>query len=77
MTVCLLCYAQTLRNGTHAHCMDMGCGKVGSQSGTLDSDGPAHLVPLMEDYEYSGRGSILIHMTCLVGKCDSLWNWWH
>ena len=24
------------------------CGKVGSRSGTLDSDGPAHLVPLME-----------------------------
>ena len=47
------------------------CGKVGSRSGTLDSDGPAHLVPLMEDYEYSGQGSVLIHTTCLVGKCNS------
>jgi len=44
------------------------CGKAGSHSGTLDSDGPAHLVPLTEDYEYSGRGSVLIHMTCLVAS---------
>jgi len=53
------------------------CGKAGSHFGTLDSDGPAHLVPLMEDYEYSGWGSVLIHTTCLVGKCDSWQHWWH
>jgi len=53
------------------------CGKAGSHFRTLDSDGSTHLVPLMEDYEYSGWGSVLIHMTCLVGKCDSSWHWWH
>jgi len=53
------------------------CGKAGSCFGTLDSDGLAHLVPLTEGYEYSGWGSVLIHMTCLVGKCDSLRHWWH
>jgi len=44
------------------------CGKRVPILGTLDSDGPAHLVPLTEDYEYSGRGSVLIHMTCSSGK---------
>src|SRR6267142_1238658 len=53
------------------------CGKAGSRFRTLDSDGPAHLVPLMEDYEYSGQGSVLIHTTCLVSKCDSSRHWWH
>ena len=42
------CYARTLRNGTHAHCTDMGVWKAGSCSGTLDSDGPVHSEPLME-----------------------------
>src|SRR6266850_247458 len=48
LTVALACYARTLRNGTHAHCTDMGVWEAGSCSGTLDSDGPGHLEPLTE-----------------------------
>jgi len=44
------------------------CGKAGSQSGTLDSDGFAHLRPLMEGYEYSGWGSVLILIACLLAS---------
>ena len=55
-------------------CILYGYRSVGKQVpilGPLSSDEPACSVPLTEDYEYSGRGSVLIHMTCLVGKCDS------
>jgi len=71
------CYAQTLRTVHMLTVQIWECGKAGSCFGTLDSDGPAHLVPLTEGYEYSGRGSVLIHTTCLVGKCNSSWHWWH
>src|SRR6267142_5238319 len=71
------CYARTLRTVRMLTVWIWECGKAGSRSGTLDSDGPIHLVPLTKDYEYSGWGSVLIHMTCLVGKCNSWWHWWH
>ena len=53
------------------------CGKVVSHSGTPAYDGLAHLRPLAEGYKYSGQGSVLILMTCLLGKYDTSWHWWH